>query len=149
MLIIYIYTIHKNLHIIDSEKTSYTKFLEYLYNNKEIKKNSSFEILACGNKNPIKKLLGWESIIFEFKENCIANISTTNYEFTAFIITAVQPKENETVENLILFYKDTLHDLKIKKINKKYKINNDEYIEYLFSEFYYISPHKPNDWYLL
>lgn len=133
---------------MDDESTNYSKFLEYLYNTKKIKKNSNFLIMACSDNNFLKKLNGWEDIIFEIKENFIKNVSTTNYEFTSFLITAIQKEDDESIEDLILFYNNTLHDLKIKKINKEYKIKNDYYLEYRYGLFCYISPHKPDDWYV-
>ena len=113
-----------------------------------IKKNSDFAIGSLRNENSIKKLIGWEDLVFEVTEDSIKNINTTNYEFTAFIITTVQKEEDEAVENLILFYNEVLKNLKIKKINKKYKIKNEYGPEYAWSDFFYISPHKPDTWYI-
>lgn len=83
--------------------------------------------------------------MFEIKKNYIKNISTTDYEFTSFLITVIQKEDDENTEDLILFYNNTLLDLKIKKINKEYKIKNDHCLEYEHGTFYYISPHKPDD----
>lgn len=128
-------------------KNTFQFFLEYLYNNKKIKKYSSISILSCSDYNNVKKLSGWEDIVFCIKDEHIWNISTVDANFTAFIITSIQKKENESLENLINFYTEVEHDLKIKKINKKYKIYCSDYEEFLNGEFIYISPHKPDNWY--
>lgn len=133
---------------MDDQPTNYSKFKNYLYDNKMIKKNSDFATGSLRNENSTKKLIGWEDLVFEVTEDFIKNISTTNYEFTAFIITTVQKEEDEVVENLILFYNEVLENLKIKKINKKYKIKNEYGLEYAYSDFFYVSPHKPDTWYI-
>lgn len=50
--------LYKNLHIVNNEVTNYSKFLEYLYNTKKIKKNSNFLVVACSDNNNLKKLNG-------------------------------------------------------------------------------------------
>lgn len=124
-----------------------SKFLKYLYDNKKIKKNSNILIETCSSDTTIKILKGWPSIVFEVTEEHISNIKTNDIEFTAYIITIIQQKDDESLNNLIIFYNNVVDDLKNKNINKKYKIQNNDGMEYKFSEFCYVSPHKPNDWY--
>lgn len=105
-------------------------------------------MLTCSNIDNIKSLVGWETITFCIKDGYVWNIDTSNVYFTALIITTLIKQEDDSLNTLITSYNNIVKDLQSLNTNKRYKIDPEFFEEYLYSEFFYISPHKPDSWYL-
>lgn len=105
-------------------------------------------MLTCSSIDNIKSLVGWETITFCIKDGYVWNIDTSNVYFTALIITTLIKQEDDSLNTLITSYNNIVKDLQSLNTNKRYKIDPEFFEEYLYSEFFYISPHKPDSWYL-